>query len=339
MNSPIDRHRHAEPVEMSHFLLMVDRMRSPLVSIDEQAFLIPEQRANDVVNQFRKIVFLVDADCEHEFDGGERVRCRSGDILTFPGPCRHRYWAVRSRGSQRVHAVRLLMTAARTDERAKKKSASRPSRGLAPNLAELLTGGLTEFGRLAGGLTPAVRELLHRFRDEAEQRPLGYVARVEAICTELIIEVLRQLSPATTAKVGETGTGGAVGPAEVRRRGASHLVERAREWLFKNHRRNLSLDDMAGELDVSPEHLARTFRRLTGETVFGYLQSLRLDDAKTLLVGSELTIAEVAAATGFSSLALFSRTFQKRFGLSPRRYRQRIWESAQENFVHADERR
>jgi hypothetical protein len=104
---------------VSHFLLMVDRMRPPLVSIDEQTFLIPEQRANDVVNQFRKIVFLVDADCEHEIEGGERIRCRSGDILTFPGPCRHRYWPVRSRGSQRVHAVRLLMTAARTDVVAK----------------------------------------------------------------------------------------------------------------------------------------------------------------------------------------------------------------------------
>jgi AraC-like DNA-binding protein len=141
------------------------------------------------------------------------------------------------------------------------------------------------------------------------------------------------LAPAATVKGSDSSTSGG------RRRGASHLVERAREWLFKNHRRNLSLDDMARELDVSPEHLARTFRRLTGETVFGHLQSLRLDDAKTLLVGSELTIAEVAAATGFTSLSLFSRTFQKRFTLSPRRYRQRIWESAQENFVRAEVRR
>jgi two-component system response regulator YesN len=317
---------------------MVDRMRAPLVSIDEQAFLIPEQRANDVVNKFRKIVFLVDADCEHEVEGEGRVRCRSGDILVFPGPCRHRYWPVRSRGSQRVHAVRLLMTTARTDQRARKGSPSRRrmSNAMAPTLAELLADGLTQFGRVAGGMTPAIRGLLHRFRDEAEQRPLGYIARVEAVCTELIIEVLRQLAPPAAAKTSESASSAT---AAARRRGASHLIERAREWLFKNHRRNLALDDMAGELDVSPEHLARTFRRLTGETVFGYLQSLRLDDAKTLLLGSELTIAEVAATTGFTSLALFSRTFQKRFGQSPRRYRQRIWESAQENFVQADARR
>ena len=116
------------------------------------------------------------------------------------------------------------------------------------------------------------------------------------------------------------------------------LIPERRSNEVLDHRRNLSLDRMAGELDVSPEHLARAFRRRTGETVFGYLQSLRLDDAKTLLVGSELSIAETAAATSFSSPALFSRTFQKRFGLSPRRYRQRIWESAQENFVPADAR-
>jgi AraC-like DNA-binding protein len=325
---------------MSHFLLMVDRMRPPLVSIDEQAFLIPERRSNEVQNQFRKFVFLLDADCEHQIEGGERVRCRAGDVLTFPGPCRHRYWPARSRGSQRVHAVRLLMTAARPDERSKRRRAGsqRTSRDLPPNLSDLLANHLTEFGHLSGGISPTVRDLLHRFRDDAERRPLGYVARVEAICAELIIEVLRQLAPSPAASAGETPTHGTTGTASGRRRPASHLVERAREWLFKNHRRNVSLDDMAGELDVSPEHLARAFRRRTGETVFGYLQSLRLDDAKTLLIGSELSIAETAAAAGFSSLALFSRTFQKRFGQSPRRYRQRIWESAQENFVRTDAR-
>jgi AraC-like DNA-binding protein len=319
---------------MSHFLLMVDRMRPPLVSIDEQAFLIPERRSNEVVNQFRKLVFLLDADCEHQIEGGERVRCRSGDVLAFAGPCRHRYWPVRTRGSQRVHAVRLLLTANKTGDRTRKRrSLSRNSmQGVPPNLADLLADGLTEFRHLPGAVTPAVRELLSRFRDEAERRPLGHVARVEAIATELVIEILRKLTPDVAI------VDGGPAAANARRRGASHLVERAREWLFKNHRRRLSLDDMAGELDVSAEHLARTFRRLTGETVFGYLQSLRLDDAKSLLVGSELTIAEVSAATGFTSLALFSRTFQKRFGLSPRRYRQRIWESAQENFVHAERR-
>jgi AraC-like DNA-binding protein len=337
---------------MSHFLLMVDRMRSPLVSIDEQAFLIPERRSNEVLNQFRKFVFLLDADCEHQIEGGERVRCRSGDVLTFPGPCRHRYWPVRARGSQRVHAVRLLMTAAKPDARSKGRRTAprRTSRDLPPNLSGLAGTHLREFGHLPGGITPAARDLLYRFRDEAERRPLGYVARVEAICAELIIEVLRQIAPSPAEATGEApvhgqvgshGTGGAHSTISAhggRRRAASHLVERAREWLFKNHRRNLSLDDMAGELDVSPEHLARAFRRRTGETVFGYLQSLRLDDAKTLLVGSELSIAKTAATAGFSSLALFSRTFQKRFGLSPRRYRQRIWESAQENFVRAESR-
>jgi AraC-like DNA-binding protein len=320
---------------MSHFLLMVDALRPPLVSIDEQAFLIPPQRSNEVANQFRKLVFLIDADCEHQFEGGERVRCRSGDILTFPGSCRHRYWSLKSRGSQRVHAVRLLMTPVR-NEGSPKRRAKPPRealRGRPPRLVDLLSTHLTEFRHLPGAITPAIRNLLHRFRDEAERRPLGYVARVEAICTEVIIEVLRQLSPAHPTTEVEAG------PAGGKRRSASHLVERAREWLFKNHRRNLSLDDVAAELDVSPEHLARAFRRRTGETVFGHLQALRLDDAKTLLVGSELSIAEVSAAAGFSSLALFSRTFQRRFGLSPRRYRQRIWESAQEHFVRADERR
>jgi AraC-like DNA-binding protein len=319
---------------MSHFLLMVDRLRPPLVSIDEQAFLIPERRSNEVANQFRKLVFLVDADCEHQVEGEERVRCRSGDVLLFPGPCRHRYWPVRARGSQRVHAVRLLMTTTRAELRTKKRPAAarRPTRHLAPNLSDLLAAHLTVFGHLPGGITPAVRDLLNRFRDEAERRPLGHVARVEAICTELIIEVLRQIAPASPQVAAEGPLAGS------RRRGASHLVERAREWLFKNHRRNVTLDRMAAELDVSPEHLARAFRRRTGVTVFGHLQALRLDDAKTLLLGSELSIAEVSAAAGFSSQALFSRTFQKRFGLSPRRYRQRIWESAQENFVPADAR-
>ena len=73
---------------------------------------------------------------------------------------------------------------------------------------------------------------------------------------------------------------------------------------------------------MSEEHLARVFRKVTGQTVFDYLRTIRLENAKTLLIDSSRTLSEIAALTGFGSLSLFSRNFSQYVGQSPSAYRQ-----------------
>jgi transcriptional regulator GlxA family with amidase domain len=114
--------------------------------------------------------------------------------------------------------------------------------------------------------------------------------------------------------------------------GTSHnrarLVNMTKEYLFKNLRQSLGLRMIARQFEVSQEHLARVFKQETGRTVFQHLQHLRLEQAKTLLLSSDRSMAEIATDAGYSSLALFSRSFKRHIGTSPLRYRQQRWGEA-----------
>ncbi|MEH2312804.1 MAG: helix-turn-helix transcriptional regulator [Nostoc sp.] len=53
-----------------------------------------------------------------------------------------------------------------------------------------------------------------------------------------------------------------------------------------------------------------------------YVQSLRLEQAKQLLRGTNLLIAEIAYQVGYESTSHFSYLFKRQFGMTPRKYRQ-----------------
>ncbi|CAB3759084.1 helix-turn-helix transcriptional regulator [Paraburkholderia solisilvae] len=93
---------------------------------------------------------------------------------------------------------------------------------------------------------------------------------------------------------------------------------------------NLSLSEIADELHVSSSSLFRAFRD-RGMSPMRFAYSLRLEHAKNMLSGtSHVSIQEVAAHCGFTSLAHFSRSFKKEHGMAPRDY------AAQQRSVAAD---
>jgi len=82
-----------------------------------------------------------------------------------------------------------------------------------------------------------------------------------------------------------------------------------------------SLEELAREAGVHPSHLARQFRREHGTTVGGYVRAARVAEAKRLLVGTTLTIGEIAALCGFADQAHLARVFRRETGVSASEYR------------------
>jgi AraC-like DNA-binding protein/mannose-6-phosphate isomerase-like protein (cupin superfamily) len=83
----------------------------------------------------------------------------------------------------------------------------------------------------------------------------------------------------------------------------------------------LTLAQLARVVHLSPAHFSTTFRRAVGLSPFQYLQRYRLQRARRLLSESQASVAEVAAATGFSDPSYFARAFKRAEGVSPRQYR------------------
>lgn len=93
------------------------------------------------------------------------------------------------------------------------------------------------------------------------------------------------------------------------------LVDGVREALTAN--RELSLPELAREFSVSPHHLSRVFRSLTGSTVSRHRMRLRTRDALERLAGGEHNLALVAAAAGFADESHLSRVLREETGTTP----------------------
>lgn len=100
----------------------------------------------------------------------------------------------------------------------------------------------------------------------------------------------------------------------------AHL-RRARDLMDREYTRPLDVPALARTALMSPAHFSRQFRAAYGETPYGYLMTRRIERAKALLRGGDLTVTEVCMAVGCTSLGSFSSRFTELVGESPSMYR------------------
>lgn len=110
-------------------------------------------------------------------------------------------------------------------------------------------------------------------------------------------------------------------PACRRERTPSPLIRQALEILRDSLDGNVSLDDIARRCNVSRSHFYQVFRQELGCTPHEWLMRIRVEQARSLLRRPELTLAEIAGRCGFSDQSHFTRSFNRRFGMSPGRWR------------------
>ncbi|MFN7926752.1 MAG: helix-turn-helix transcriptional regulator [Blastocatellia bacterium] len=84
---------------------------------------------------------------------------------------------------------------------------------------------------------------------------------------------------------------------------------------------NLSLNQIAQELKISPVRLARILKQQFGYSFRQLLRQQRVDVAKQLLLSPQYSIKEIAAQVGFADNHYFSRSFRQLIGYSPSEYR------------------
>ena len=94
---------------------------------------------------------------------------------------------------------------------------------------------------------------------------------------------------------------------------------------MENHLEDvLRLEDVADAAGVSPRQLERRFMRSLGMPPMRFYLALRLERAEHLLMYSSLSVRDAGLASGFSSMAQFSRAYRTRYGLSPSQHRRKV---------------
>jgi AraC-like DNA-binding protein len=108
----------------------------------------------------------------------------------------------------------------------------------------------------------------------------------------------------------------------VRRRRQHATIQRVRALILEHLAEPMKLDAIARAADLSPFHLCRVFRRITGRTLHRYRTILRLRMAVDRLTEGGAEIAQLSLDLGFSSHSHFTAAFRKEFGMSPSKMRQ-----------------
>ncbi len=81
----------------------------------------------------------------------------------------------------------------------------------------------------------------------------------------------------------------------------------------------LSMDELATAAGYSRRHIERLFVTSLGMTPAAYYRKLRLDQARNLLSTTDMSLMEIAVATGFDTVSHLSKAFRARFGCPPSR--------------------
>ena len=100
-----------------------------------------------------------------------------------------------------------------------------------------------------------------------------------------------------------------------------NYVQSAMLYVLNNFRKNITLSDVADHVGLSPSYLSNLFSKDTGVTFKDYLNTMRFEHAKNLLLYSKLNISEICAESGFEDYANFLRGFKHYFGVSPGKFR------------------
>lgn len=100
-------------------------------------------------------------------------------------------------------------------------------------------------------------------------------------------------------------------------------VEKAKHYLSDHLTQEIRMEDVAAAVGVSPYHLSRLFKALTGMTMREYLTRARIETAKQLLAASERSIPQIASLLRFCDQSYFTKVFRALTGQTPRQYRER----------------
>jgi AraC family transcriptional regulator len=105
-------------------------------------------------------------------------------------------------------------------------------------------------------------------------------------------------------------------------RSRHYAVSQAISMMRSRFQHPLTLQDIASSAQLSPFHFNRIFRSITGVPPSVYLAALRIEQAKKLLLRTDLSVTSICFDVGYSSLGTFTTRFTQFVGTAPTQFRQ-----------------
>lgn len=101
----------------------------------------------------------------------------------------------------------------------------------------------------------------------------------------------------------------------------SKQVSRCIDYIYKNLHHKITVAEIAKHLDMTPSYLSKLFAKEMGTTVSAHIKEQRLIAAAKMLTITDYSISEISEYFVFSSQSHFTSDFQKKFNMTPKKYR------------------
>lgn len=150
---------------------------------------------------------------------------------------------------------------------------------------------------------------------EIAERPFGWQEMLQSLYLGLILSVLRNVIP-----------DGARGE----RQEPANLAIEITKYIYANYDRDITLQDIADALYISPRHISRLFYEYFGTSFAKTLSIYRLNYAKNYLCDTDLSVEEIAPLVGFATPNALYRLFREMEGMSVSEYRKKVRALAKE---------
>jgi len=105
----------------------------------------------------------------------------------------------------------------------------------------------------------------------------------------------------------------------------SKVIDKAKEFIKNNYSKDISLNDVADHVYLSPVYMSRFFKQNTGENYIDYLIHVRMERAQELLGNPTLKIYEISNMVGYNSVRHFTNLFINYAGMKPSDYRKELF--------------
>lgn len=245
---------------------------------------------------FFELVYVFHGSATHRL-GNETTQIRAGDYFIIDTGTVHCY-----QNTQNFEIVNCLFLPEYID------------RALAdcPTLSALLSNQVLRFGvpvdiraadRTFHDSDGKIKRLIQRMEQEFSANNTGSMELLRCYLTEALVLMVRATEKAEHTRQLHKATNAMV------------------EHLAAHYDKPFSLITMSRDLGYSPQYLSALFHKDTGLSIQSYVQQLRIQRAKELLLSGDLSITQIAQVVGYTDSKHFSRVFRKLAGLSPRSFR------------------
>lgn len=200
----------------------------------------------------------------------------------------------------RVDQLKNLQTF-KEEEAASLLSKSSYVRSLKNHIITLIT--LVSRASIEGGLHDEIAFGLHdRFIQRVEE--VNRIDEVKKLASEVLYTFAEKVKEAKNERFSKT-------------------ITSCKDYIYKHLYDDISHDEIAKTVNLSPKYLSVLFKKEVGITVSEYIQKNKVEEAKKLLAYSKTPISEIYSLLNFNDQSYFTKVFKKVVGVTPKQFREK----------------